>query len=65
MSLVVQWLGLCASTTGGLGSILGQGIEIPQGLQHSQKAKQTLPLPPHISESGHFCYVIGAVWQLE
>ena len=27
--LAVQWLGLCASTSGGTGSIPGQGAEIP------------------------------------
>ena len=29
-SLVVQWLGLCASTVGGLGLIPGEGTKIPQ-----------------------------------
>ena len=29
-SLVVQWLGLCAVTAEGLGSIPGQGTKIPQ-----------------------------------
>ena len=27
-SLVVQWLGLCASTLRGMGSVLGQGTKI-------------------------------------
>ena len=38
-SLIVQWLGLCAPSTGGLGSIPGQGINIPHAsteAQHSQ-----------------------------
>ena len=31
-SLVVQWLGLRASTAGGTGSIPGQGTKIPQAV---------------------------------
>ena len=38
-SLAVQWLGLHASTTGGLGSIPARGTKIPQ--VHSQKKKKT------------------------
>ena len=38
-SLVVLWLRLRASTTVGLGLILGQGTNIPQVAQHSQKNK--------------------------
>ena len=42
-SLASQWLGLCAFTAKGLGSIPGQGAKIPQVTQHSQnkKIKQT------------------------
>ena len=42
-SLAVQWLGLCASTAGGPGSIPGQGTEIPQVMPCSPKQtnKQT------------------------
>ena len=29
-SLVIQWLGLCAFTVEGLGSVPGQGTKIPQ-----------------------------------
>ena len=36
-SLVVQWLGLCALTAEGLGSIPGQETKIPQAIQCSQK----------------------------
>ena len=35
-SLAVQCLRLCASTAGGMGSIPGQGNEIPNALQHGQ-----------------------------
>ena len=38
-SLAVQWLGLCASTAGGMGSIPGQGTKIPQAEQGSQKKR--------------------------
>ena len=37
-SLAVQWLGLQASIAGGMGSIPGRGIKIPQAARHS---------PPH------------------
>ena len=38
-SLVVQWLGLCASTAMGPGSIPGWGTKIPQAVQPGQKKK--------------------------
>ena len=38
-SLVVQWLGLCASTAGGMGSILGQGTKILQAVGCSKVSK--------------------------
>ena len=41
ISLVIQWLGLCASTTGGMGSIPGQGTGIPHASKWGQKKKQT------------------------
>ena len=41
MSLVVQWLGLCASNEGGASSIPGQGTKILQAMQHCQKKKVT------------------------
>ena len=43
MSLMVQWLGLCASTAGGVGSIPGQGTKILKAMQHGQKKKKTKP----------------------
>ena len=36
-SLVVQWLGLCAFTAKGVGSIPGQGTKIPQAAWCGQK----------------------------
>ena len=36
-SLVVQWLGLCAITAKGAGSIPGRGTKITPATQHSQK----------------------------
>ena len=41
-SLVVQWLGLCASTAGGTGSTPGQGTEIPHATWHGKKKKEML-----------------------
>lgn len=37
--LAVQWLGLRASTTGGLGLIPGPGTQIPQAVQEKKKKK--------------------------
>ena len=39
-SLVVQWLGLSASTTGGTGLIPDQGTKIPHAMRHSPKKKK-------------------------
>ena len=39
-SLAVQWLGLCTSTAGSMGSIPGWGTKMPQAAQHSQKKKK-------------------------
>ena len=41
----VQWLGLCASTAGGVGSIPGQETKIPHAVWHSQKQNKTNPRP--------------------
>ena len=38
--LVVQWLRLCSSTSGGLGSIPGQGTKISHATWHGQKKKK-------------------------
>ena len=42
ISLAVQWLGLCASTAGGLGSIPGQGTEVPQVSVQGKKKKKEI-----------------------
>ena len=39
-SLVVQWLRLCSSTSGGLGSIPGQGTKIWHATWRGQKKKK-------------------------
>ena len=39
-SLAVQWLGLCAFTADGPGSIPGQGIKIPQAVGCGKKIKR-------------------------
>ena len=36
-SLAVQWLGLCTSTAGGVGSIPGQGTKTLPAARHGQK----------------------------
>lgn len=36
----VQWLGLYASTVGGLGLVLDQGTKIPNAEGHSQREKR-------------------------
>ena len=38
-SLVVQWLRLCVSTTGGTGSILGRGTKVLHAMWCGQKKK--------------------------
>ena len=40
ISLVDRWLRLCASTTGGTGSIPGPGTKIPLAKRHSQKVQK-------------------------
>ena len=44
-SLVVQWLGLCASTAGDQASIPGLGTKILQATWHGPPVKQKQPLP--------------------
>ena len=39
-SLVVKWLGLCAFTAKGLGSIPGRGTKIPQATRRNLKRKK-------------------------
>ena len=46
-SQAVQWLGLCAFTVEGLGSIPGQGTKIPQAVQRGQKQIKKTKQKPH------------------
>ena len=39
-SLAAQWLRLCTSTAGDMGSIPGGGTKIPHAAPHGQKTKQ-------------------------
>ena len=41
-SLVIQWLGLRAPTTGGRSLIPGWGIKIPKATKHGQMNKQQI-----------------------
>ena len=47
-SLAVQWLGLCAFTAEGTGSITGWGTKIPQAARCSQKKKERKKNPQTI-----------------
>ena len=40
ISLAIQWLRLCPSNAGGMGSIPDQGTKIPHAMQHGQKKKK-------------------------
>ena len=62
-SLVIQWLGLHASTAGGKGSIPGRGPKIPQAGRHGKKKKKKkndkifyATVDQHIFETGNRCY---------
>ena len=49
---MVQWLRLCASNAGGMGSIPGQGTKIPHTIQCGQKKeKQTLAMNVYVIEA--------------
>ena len=48
-SLVVQCIGLCASTAGGTESIPGQGTKIPHAAQCSQKKKRAYAMMLDVS----------------
>ena len=55
-SLAVQWLGLCASTAGGTGSILGQTTKIPRAIQCCQ---QNIIIISHcFRPRRHWCYFL-------
>ena len=58
-SLVVQWLRLCASSAGSMGSIPGQGTKIPHAMWRGKKKEKgkkktsvvlptRLPIFPHL-----------------
>ena len=51
ISLAVQWLRLCNSITGGVGSISGQRTKIPHAVQRGQKKKKF-----HSVDGPHFVY---------
>ena len=57
---MVQWLGLCTSTAGGIGLIPGQGIKILQVTWYSQKKIKTTFCREEIYGnsvlSAQFCY---------
>ena len=57
-SLVVQWLGLCASTAGGMGSIPDRRTEIPQAAQHGQKKKKKKKSKDKV----YICGRVQSVW---
>ena len=55
-SLVVQWLRLCASYAGGLGSVPGQGTKISHAVWYCQKIKKkTKPKKPSKLEASGVC----------
>ena len=49
---MVQWLGLCASSAGGMGSIPGWGTKIPHATWHGQKTKKQYGTNEPIYETG-------------
>ena len=51
-SLVVQWLGLCASTAGGTGSIPGQGTKILQPKREAGRKRDYRELAHTAVETG-------------
>ena len=58
--LVVQWLGLLASTLEGMGTVSGWGTKIPQTMQHGQKKKKYLPKSlEYVSKQVHFLRISG------
>ena len=53
-SLAVQWLRLCASTAGGVGSIPGRGTEILRALQRGKKKKKGKYMGMLKADKGYF-----------
>ena len=58
---MVQWLGLCVSTAGGLGSIPGRGTKTPQDTWHSQKKKKEKKIYIHLLIC-HQCHENMSPW---
>ena len=61
---MVQWLGLCASTAGGTGSVPGGGTKIPHASRQSQEVKNKpvkLKNTPknHVSKIILYVFVLG------
>ena len=60
-SPVVQWLRLCVSTTGGTGSILGQGTKVSHAMWYGQKKKKSCGNPEEMeSPSGWGTGALGS-----
>ena len=64
-SLVVQWLGLCASIAAGMNLIPGQGTKIPQAMWHGQKQTNKQNQPNKKSVMGLYLCGIHAQFGLQ
>ena len=59
---MVQWLRLCvscASTVGGIGSVLGQGTMIPHAMQSSKKKKKKKERKKERKDLDCMCVISG------
>ena len=56
-SLVVQWLTLHASTAGGMGSLLGSGVEFPHATRCGQKIKKKFLIKKMQNKKFFFSYI--------
>ena len=56
-SLAVQWLGRCAFTAEGRGSVPGWGTKIPQATQHSPRPPQKI----YIVSFSYWLYTQGKI----
>ena len=67
-SLVVQWLGLHASTAGDTGLIPGQGTKILHAVWDSQKKKDKVAISIYISTNSapgfHFLHILASIFYL-
>ena len=59
--LVIQWLGVCTSTTGGTGSIPGLGTKIPHAAWHGWGKKNVGPSSTNslLHDPGQMLAVLG------